>query len=221
MATFQTFFRTVVMVATLGLVAKVWYHYGLTVDEMKTISGRAVEVAEEAWTDYWREPSANSLADDPRLPAMGGAPAPFVPTATPMQPMPHEPNHATAAGPGMVQLAGGMPAEIVAVPLSRPSTVWPPSATPEPTRLPPDSKSPVPQQDTRLPVMLEQLTKLGVRDQELGPWGSRGELMRFSCNVPWANSPAYGRHFEAVAATPLAAVEQVAAEIEAWRSGQR
>jgi hypothetical protein len=87
-------------------------------------------------------------------------------------------------------------------------------------RLPSDNASRAPQQDTQLPALLEQLTKLGVRDQVLAPWGSRGELMRFSCNVPWANSPAYSRHFEAVAATPLAAVARVAAEIEAWRSGQ-
>lgn len=212
MASFQTFFRTVVMLATLGLIAKVWYHYGLSIDEMKSIGARVSEVAEEEWTKYWQKPADSSLADDPRLPAMGGPPAPFVPAGTPVQPMPHEPNHANATGSGMVQLAGGMPAEIVPLAPAGPSTAWPASAKPEPTRLPPD---------TPLPALLEQLTKLGVRDQELTQWGSRGELVRFSCNVPWVNSPAYSRHFEAVAATPLAAVEQVAAEIEAWRGGQQ
>jgi hypothetical protein len=31
----------------------------------------------------------------------------------------------------------------------------------------------------------------------------------------------FSRHFEAVAATPLSAVDQVAAEIDAWQRGQR
>ena len=221
MASFQTFFRTVVMLATLGLMAKAWYLYGPSVDEMKTIGTRVTEVASQAWTEYWQKPAGNSLADDPRLPHVGGAPAPFVPLGTRIAPIPHEPHHATTAGSGLVQLAGGVPAEIVLVSPAGPSTAWPPSAMPEPVRLPPDGVPSAPQQDTRLPAMLEQLTKLGVRDQELAPWGSRGELVRFSCNVPWANSPAYSRHFEAVAASPLEAVAQVADEIEAWRSGQR
>ncbi len=221
MASFRTFFRTVVMVATLGLLAKLWYHHGPTVDEMQTIGTRVSEVASQAWTEYWQQPADSPLADDPRLPHTGTAPAPFVPQGTPIAPLPHGPNHSgPPASAGTVQLAGGMPAELVPVPSSGPSTAWPPSATPEPVRLPPNNLPVVPQQDTQLPAMLEQLTNLGVRDQELAPWGSRGELVRFSCNVPWANSPAYGRHFEAVAATPLAAVAQVAAEIEAWRSGQ-
>jgi len=45
--------------------------------------------------------------------------------------------------------------------------------------------------------------------------------VRFSCDAPWANSPSFSRHFEAVAASPEAAVEQVAAEIQAWQRGQR
>ena len=79
----------------------------------------------------------------------------------------------------------------------------------------------VPAENTQLTAALEKLTQWGVRDQELKPWGSGGELMRFSCSAPWANSPSYTQHFEAVAATPLAAVEQVAFEIEAWQRGQR
>jgi hypothetical protein len=222
MASLQTFFRTVVMLATLGLVAKAWYLYGPTVEEMKTIGARAAEVAQQTWTDYWQKPAGSSLADDPRVPHAGGPPAPFVPQGAPIEPIPHVPNHATApSSAGSVQLAGGMPAEIVEIAPLRPSSAWSPSSPPEPTRLPPDNSALAPQPDARLPALLEQLTKLGVRDQELSPWGSGGELMRFSCNVPWANSPAYSRHFEAVATTPVAAVEQVATEIEAWRSGQR
>ena len=222
MTSFQTFFRTVVMLAVLGFLAKAWYLYGPSVDMMKSIGTRVGEEASQAWTEYWQKPAASPLADDPRLPHVGGAPAPFVPQGAPIEPMPLGPHHAAEpTGVGTVQLAGGMPAEIVPLSPSAPSTAWPPSSTPEPTRLPPDGVLSAPQQDARLPAMLEHLQQLGVRDQELAPWGSRGELMRFSCSVPWANSPSYSRHFEAVAATPLSAVEQVAAEIEAWRNGQR
>ena len=223
MASFQTFFRTVVMLATLGIVAKVWYLHGPSVDEMKAIGSRVAEVAQEAWTNYWQQPSGDGLADDPRLPHVGGAPAPFVPSGSAIQPMPHDPNQTPMAGDSTVQLAGGIPAEIVPVAPSGPSTPWPPGAAPEPTRLPADPTAATneTQLASQLATLLEQLVQWGVRDQELAPWGSRGELVRFRCNVPWANSPAYSRHFEAVAATPLAAVEQVTAEIEAWRSGQR
>jgi hypothetical protein len=180
------------------------------------------EVSAQAWTDYWQKPADATLADDPRVPHVGGAPAPFVPQGTLVEPIPHGPNHAAGPqGAGGVQLAGGMPAEIVPISPAGPSTAWPPTGPPEPTRLPPNDLAPTPPSDARLSALLERLAQLGVRDQELLSWGSRGELMRFSCNMPWANSPAYSRHFEAVAATPVAAVEQVAAEIAAWQSGQR
>ena len=83
MASFQTFFRTVVMLATLGIVAKVWYLYGPSVDEMKTIGARVAEVTSEAWNDYWQKPPNASLADDPRIPNVVRAPAPFVPIGAP------------------------------------------------------------------------------------------------------------------------------------------
>jgi hypothetical protein len=221
MASFQTFFRTVIMLATLGIVAKVWYLYGPSVDEMKAIGTRVAEVSSQAWTEYWQKPADGALADDPRVPTVGAVPAPFDPQGTLIEPMPHSPNYAAdPRGTGAVQLAGGMPAEIVPVSPAGPSTAWPP----QPTRLPPNDQAPMAPTapaDARLSTLLERLAQLGVRDQELSSWGSRGELMRFSCNMPWANSPAYSRHFEAVASTPVAAVEQVAAEIAAWQNGQR
>lgn len=227
MASFQTFFRTVVMLATLGLVAKAWYLYGPSVEEMKTIGARVAEVTSQTWNEYWQKPVDTPLADDPRLPRLGGAPAPFVPPGGPMEPMPHgstgalQPFSNGTMSNGKVQLAGGMPAEIVPVPSPGPSSAWPPTSPPEPTRLPPDDSLATQPTEAKLTATLERLTQLGVRDSELSAWGSGGNLMRFSCNMPWANSPAYSRHFEAVAATSLEAVQQVAAEIEAWRSGQR
>ena len=222
MSSFQTFFRTVVMLAVLGIVAKAWYLYGPSVTEMKTIGARMSVVVQEAWNDYWQKPSGNALANDPRVSPNAGAPAPFVPSGVPMQPIPHGSLPVAPQDGSTVQLAGGVPGEIVPVAPATASTAWPQSETPEPMRLPATPAGPPLQpEDTRLTALLEHLTQLGVRDQELSAWGSGGALMRFSCNVSWANSPAYSRHFEAVAATPSAAVEQVAAEIEAWRRGQR
>ena len=60
----------------------------------------------------------------------------------------------------------------------------------------------------------------GIRISEVAPWGSGG-LVRFTCEAPWANSPSFSRHFEAVAATPEAAVEQVATDIAAWQRGAK
>jgi hypothetical protein len=217
MASLQTLFRTVVMLATLGIVAKAWYLYGPTIDEMQTIGSRLSEVAQQAWAEYWQaSPTDSSLANDPRLPPGDAAPAPFVPSNSVIEPMPHVPPAVPSGGQGTVQLAGGVPAEIVPV---APSSPWPRGAAPEPVRLPVDTAS-APIHTAPFQPLLDRLTQSGVRDHQLEPWGSRGELVRFSCSVPWANSPAYSRHFEAVAASPQEAIERVAAEIEAWRGGQ-
>jgi hypothetical protein len=45
-------------------------------------------------------------------------------------------------------------------------------------------------------------------------------MYRFCCRASWAGTPAFTRHFEAVAAEPLAAVEQVVAKVEDWRAAQ-
>jgi hypothetical protein len=171
MASFQTFFRVVVMLATLGLLAKAWFLYGPTVDELQTIGSRVAELAEKAWADYWQTPGNNSsLADDPRLPTTGAVPAPFVPSDTPMQPIPTAPRQMTSApATGAVQLAGGVPAEIVPVTpsLSTQSSPWPTNTSVEPALVP--IETPTPTQDARLPAMFDRLTQLGARDQQLAP----------------------------------------------------
>lgn len=221
MASLQTFFRTVVMLAALGFIAKMWYHHGPDLNEIKSIGARVSEVVSEEWGNYWQPRAGEALADDPRLPSLTSAPAPFVPPAG-TQPIPTAPQLAAAgagSSPGSVQLAGGMTAELVP---SVPSHAWPAGTAPDPMRLPPDATAPtpVPQENQRLTSLLEHLTSLGVRDQALAPWGSAG-LIRFTCEAPWASSPSFSRHFEAVAATPEAAVEQVAADIAAWQRGVR
>jgi hypothetical protein len=73
----------------------------------------------------------------------------------------------------------------------------------------------------RMPELMTRLQKLGAADTNLAPWGSGGNLYRFSCRAPLANAPAMTQHFESVAAEPEVAVEQVVAKVEAWRVAQR
>ncbi len=68
---------------------------------------------------------------------------------------------------------------------------------------------------------MKRLEQLGAADTHLSPWGSEGQLFRFSCRAPLANAPTMTQHFESVAAEPSLAVEQVVAKVEAWRVAQR
>ena len=214
MSSIKTFLRTVVMLVTLGIVAKAWYLYGPSLGEMKTIGARAMEISQEAWVDYWQGQNNG--------PKLAGEPAPFVPPPV-VAPIPAGQPGVSGSGTstqamGPVQLAGGAPPLMAAERVNE-------DLAPRPTRLPPAAGATLtpmeaPPQDDRLQKTLERLSAWGVGDQELGPWGSEGRLCRFSCSAPWANTSSLTRHFEAVAATPVAAVEQVAAEIAVWRDSR-
>lgn len=71
-----------------------------------------------------------------------------------------------------------------------------------------------------LPLLYSRLEELGASDPQLGPWGSSGQLYRFCCRAALGDTPTFARHFEAVADEPVAAVKQVVAKVEAWRSVQ-
>jgi hypothetical protein len=205
----QTFFRAVVMLATLGLLAKTWYHYGPNVTELQAIGGRVAEVATEAWANYWQAPASNAhaAADTP-------PPAPFVPQPSgPLKPPPL----ATSLNPlpadrGPVQLAENLAIAAAPTPTRPVPNRLPSTKTLEPVI------NPVP--DAELEAIRARLSQLGVVEQQLKPWGSQGEFVRFTCSATWTNLSHYTRHFEAIASTPLDAVKQVAAEIEAWRAAQ-
>jgi hypothetical protein len=224
MSSFKTFFRAVVMLATLGLLAKAWYHYGPTLGELQAIGGRVVQVANEAWANYWQPPGTSSPLATDQPPTAATPPAPFAPPTGPVQPTRLPPAPAELGNARPVQLASGLAAEAAPAGATRSSPVarsWFDHAQQSP---PPTAASLEPmdafQQHDPLATLVDRLHGLGVRDQELKPWGSRGELVRFTCSVPWAESPNYTRQFEAVATTPLAAVQEVATEIEAWRAAR-
>jgi hypothetical protein len=73
----------------------------------------------------------------------------------------------------------------------------------------------------RLPALYSQLKELGAFDPQMTAWGSSGQMYRFQCRAALGDTPAFARHFEAVAAEPLAAVQRVVANVEAWRATQR
>jgi hypothetical protein len=72
--------------------------------------------------------------------------------------------------------------------------------------------------DDRLKKLLAQLDALGAREPKLSTWGDSGKLYRFCCQASWGSSPQFSRHFESIAVEPAAAVEQVLAEVDAWRT---
>jgi hypothetical protein len=69
-----------------------------------------------------------------------------------------------------------------------------------------------------LTMLLTRLAELGGIDPALEPWGTSGNLYRFRCRAALADSPQITRHFEAVAAEQLVAVENVVAEVQSWRA---
>jgi hypothetical protein len=211
MSSLQTFFRTVVMLATLGIVAKIWFLYGPSAGELQTIGVRVVSLAQEAINSYWKSPSGNtSLAGDPQA-AM--QPAPFVPPSGPMQPIPLPPVLSPAPSP--VQPASSTAGGVMpAAPALSPAPANDPAVT-QSAKLEPAAAG------ERLVTDVQHLAELGVRDQQVKPWGDSGGLYRCTCDAPWIASPNYSRHFEAVATSAEAAVEQVTAQVAAWQNSQR
>jgi hypothetical protein len=215
MSSLQTFFRTVVMLATLGIVANLWYLYGPDVARMQAIGVRVVELSKEAVNNYWKSPAGNtSLASDPQAALQ---PAPFVPPSGAMQPIPLPP--VTSVAPGPVQLANGV--STVTTPTAPPLAPATSPVLPSPqnvaTAVPMDSAK----KDSGKVSDLHRLLDLGVGNAQVKPWGNGGGLYRCSCDAPWIASPSYSRHFEAVATTAEAAVEQVAGQVAAWQDSQR
>jgi hypothetical protein len=111
---------------------------------------------------------------------------------------------------------------------STPAWATPADAVAAPRLLPSQDVTPVPLPPTNdraraadpLATLQERIDGLGARDQQLTPWGSGGQFVRFTCSVPWNDTPNFTRQFEAVAETPLEAAQRVAAEIEAWRAAK-
>jgi hypothetical protein len=206
MKSFTTIYRAAVMVATAVIVVKGWQLYGPSTERMKDFAVATIEAAQTAWSKPHEESSEDAaIAGDPRV-----ASPPLVAAAPKMQPDAPSPDSA----PGLFvsndsnnesTTAAADPAKAHnAVPLSPGDGV----------------AGAMTETVDELPELFSQLTAMGASDQQLTAWGSSGRLYRFCCRARLGDSPFLSRHFEAVAEQPVAAVEQVVAQLKAWRDSE-
>jgi hypothetical protein len=73
----------------------------------------------------------------------------------------------------------------------------------------------------RAQQLMSRLQQLGAAESKLAPWGSGGNLYRFTCRAPLASAPTMTQHFESIAADPAAAVQEVLTKVESWQIAQR
>lgn len=66
----------------------------------------------------------------------------------------------------------------------------------------------------------QRLKQLGATYYLLETWGRGGELYRFHCKMAIGGNPDYTRHFEATDRDAAKAMQDVLAQIEAWRAGR-
>jgi hypothetical protein len=71
----------------------------------------------------------------------------------------------------------------------------------------------------RFTQIQRRLRDLGATYYLLETWGDRGDQFRFHCKMPVAGNPNYTRPFEATHRDPIAAMQKVLEQIEAWRGG--
>ncbi len=68
--------------------------------------------------------------------------------------------------------------------------------------------------------LLERLRGLGVSQYSLEKWGNAGQMYRFCCAMPLAQSDEVTRQFEAVTDNPKGSIEQVVAEVSRWQTAR-
>ncbi len=74
----------------------------------------------------------------------------------------------------------------------------------------------------QFPRMEKRLRELGATYYLLETWGSTGDRYRFFCKMAIAGNADYNRNriFQATAADPLRAMQDVLAQVEQWRNGE-
>lgn len=193
MPSFSTICRAVVMVAVGAVGVKGWHLYGPTNEQVKSAAVHVIELAQTAIQSRQESP-AGGTASDPRVAA---PPETAPPVGSVSQ------TEAPRLLPEAARTAGVSSSQAPITPLAER-----PLASPESS-------------GGRMPELMARLEQLGAAESNLAAWGSGGNLFRFSCRAPLANTPAFTQHFESVASEPVVAVEQVLAKVEAWRLAQR
>jgi hypothetical protein len=85
---------------------------------------------------------------------------------------------------------------------------------------PPDDEKLAAEVQRAMESVQQRLQALGAVHYRLETAGPRGEQYYFRCTAALPSNPNYHRYFEATEGDPLRAMEQVLAQIEAWRSGR-
>lgn len=197
MSMMTTVYRAVVMIATGVIVVKGWQLYGPTGAQVKTFATSALEKAQAAWHDQMASAPATPPVAPQTVILPNDAP-PAQPTTLPAAPL------ATEA-PQLAPLVNAGPDTLYGM---NGATVFTPA---------PLSGA----QNQDIAALLTRLQQIGGADAQVSPWGSGGDLYRCCCRAKLEDTSMMVRHFEAVAAEPTAAVEQVVAKVEAWRTEQQ
>lgn len=191
MQSFKAIYRVGVMGATLAIVVMGWRLYGPPSAQVKSLVLRAVERLERTL-----RPEADKRAARP----LGQETAPL----------------AASAPPPLFEKAPVLGSD------GRQSNLQPANLKAE--SMPPATGAQVVAPtigEERLKSQLARLMARDVQDPQLVAWGAGGQLFRCYCRATWGQSPQFSRHFESVAAEPEAAVEQVLAQVDAWRTSER
>jgi hypothetical protein len=209
MPSFTTIYRTMVMIAVGAIGVKAWQLYGPNNEQVKSTVAKGIEMAQAAWNKQRSSGADSGLAAnpavlEPALPNTLASPARIDPALPPALMRPQAAGGGATLNPSPSSQVPATPQLIAAPPSPPVGTVPAPAST-----------------DDRVTALISKLEQLGASDTKLSPWGSGGNLYRFCCRATPADSPALPQHFESVAAEPAAAVEQVLAKVEAWRTARQ
>ena len=165
--------------------------------------------------DLWNEsepstPKAETTFRDDPIESAHAVPAfasePMTPELPPLTVQTAATNNTADVPPPQVALVQDMPVQQVS---------WDYSPSVPPPMIPPQAATP---QDFE--SLKRHLDALGATFYELKKWGNRGELFRFSCLVAPSESHVYKKHFQAIAADEMTAIQTVIAEIEQWKNAR-
>jgi hypothetical protein len=210
MPSLTTVYRTTVMVASAVIIVKGWQYYGPSAAQVHAIAQRAAEIGQETWNRVHSPDGSGRLA-----PAISHSKALGVVSQ----------HQAVPASP-----LSSAKSEVVPEPFTSDTQSGPPGveappmfsqAAPSAESLASGSQnsSNLAVTDTSaLTMLLTRLAELGGIEPALEPWGTSGNLYRFRCRATLADTPQITRHFEAVAAEQLVAVENVVAKVQSWRA---
>ncbi len=208
MPSFTTMFRAIVMLGVGAAAFKGWQMYGPPTEKVKSVATRAIDMAQAAWKNY-----QSPAQENPPAAAAPTNALPFAQTAndTAIVPPPLATQLQTLTpNPSIESAPVGLAPAITPAPMTdtTPSVTVPPAS---------DTNT----SEDRVRTLITRLEQLGGSNSKVAAWGSTGRLFRCTCQAPVASSASVMQHFEAVAAEPVLAIEQVVAKVEASRSAQR